>query len=518
MKSTLILICFTLSLSTLLHAQSNSTDAELKKKIEELERKNKEAERRAAEAEKKVQELEKKSTQTITQPSAPATTKSATPKTGDDVKYVKTPDGKTVKMVNGKIVPDATNGGTSATTQETKPQSAVTGDVKYVKGPDGKMLKMVNGKIVNETTETPTAPTTKSESGDVKYVKGPDGKMLKMVNGKIVKDEAVPAVEKQNSPNPTDVQIVKSPDGKKLNLVNGKPATPEELKAAEESGKNKNQVSTVPPKPFAPDIGKVTRMPNDNTQKEGSKSGSTSTQEQPSAPPIVQRKVDTSRPSIMNINADSDCIVKINGKEIPPIKAGTPVTYKAHWGENTIDAFLQDRSDKISEKIFIDADKFTYAIRFVKPEKLLKFITENKVEAVQQIVQNDPQVLNPKDEFEFSPLALASEKGKTDIVKFMLDKGADVKLPGNSQSLLNAAMNGHTEIARMLIEKGMDVNQKFENGWTLLHHATQKGKMEVITLLLEKGVDVSIKNDQGNTAKDLAYENGMLDLAKMLSK
>jgi ankyrin repeat protein len=218
----------------------------------------------------------------------------------------------------------------------------------------------------------------------------------------------------------------------------------------------------------------------------------------------------------MTITADTDCKIKINGKELAPLKAGVPFTYKGHWGDNTVDAELMDKSDHFSEKIFVDADKFTYMVRFVKPEKLLKFINENKIDMVKEVLKNNPTVVNPKDEFEFSPLALACEKGKTEIVQIMLDNGADLKLAGNAQCLLNASMNGHTEIARLLIDKGMNINQKFENNWTLLHHATQKGKMDIISLLLEKGVDVTAKNDKGETAKDIAYENGMIELARML--
>jgi len=463
---------------------------DLKKRLEELEKRTKEAEKKAVEAEIKALEAEKRAIEAEKKNSGMKPSSSPTPLPGEtnqklnssnqtssagDVKYVKTPDGKTVKMVNGKIVPETNSTGAGI--------SQPPADVKYVKTPDGKTVKMVNGKIVpEEGTNTPSSENKSAVTGDVKYVKTPDGKTVKMVNGKIVPEPA------SSAPVSTTTQPVST--------------NPKE------------------PKLIAPDVGKTMKQPAGAGTSTGTKAPETPSETPiaPSGPTIITRKVDSSRPSTLTITTDTDCKIKINGKELAPLKAGVPFLYKAHWGDNSVDAELIDKSDHFSEKIFVDADKFSYMVRFVKPEKLLKFITENKVDMVKEVIKNNPAAVNPKDEFEFSPLALACEKGKKEIVEIMLQNGADLKLTGNSQCLLNACMNGHTEIARLLIENGMNINQTFENNWTVLHHATQKGKMDIINLLLEKGVDVSVKNNKGETAKDIAYDNGMIELARMLGK
>lgn len=525
------------------HSDTKSPGDDIKKRLDELEKRTQEAEKKAAEAEKKAIEAEKraieaekKSAGTKAAPTptpTPSSTGNQSPGAGSkqtsgtnptpagDVKYVKTPDGKTVKMVNGKIVPESTP---PAATSPATTSPAPTGDVKYVKTPDGKTVKMVNGKIVPETTNQATTPATSATppaTGDVKYVKTPDGKTVKMVNGKIVPEEGASNSSSENKSAVTgEVKYVKTPDGKVIKMVNGKPVP--EAPAANPTTTTTQPVSTNPkePKLIAPDVGKTMKQPAGAATTTPSATKPTETPVEtplPAAgPTIITRKVDPSRPSNMTITADTDCKIKINGKELAPLKAGVPFAYKGHWGDNTVDAELMDKSDHFSEKIFVDADKFTYMVRFVKPEKLLKFINDNKIDMVKEVLKNNPTVVNPKDEFEFSPLALACEKGKMEIVQLMLDNGADLKLAGNAQCLLNASMNGHTDIARLLIEKGMNINQKFENNWTLLHHATQKGKMDIITLLLEKGVDVTAKNDKGETAKDIAYENGMIELARML--
>jgi Ankyrin repeats (many copies) len=55
-------------------------------------------------------------------------------------------------------------------------------------------------------------------------------------------------------------------------------------------------------------------------------------------------------------------------------------------------------------------------------------------------------------------------------------------------------------------------------GWTLLMMAAAKGYTDIVKFLLEQGADPNIKNNQNKTAAQIAQENGHDALAKKLRK
>ena len=70
--------------------------------------------------------------------------------------------------------------------------------------------------------------------------------------------------------------------------------------------------------------------------------------------------------------------------------------------------------------------------------------------------------VNVKGNNNVTPLILASQQGKLDVVEFLLKKGArvnDVMTDGKT-ALLMACKNGHTEIVRILMAKGADQSLK----------------------------------------------------------
>ena len=55
-----------------------------------------------------------------------------------------------------------------------------------------------------------------------------------------------------------------------------------------------------------------------------------------------------------------------------------------------------------------------------------------------------------------------------------------------------AAWKGHTDIVKLLIENGADVNEKNALGWTPLGSAAYFGYTDVVKLLIEKGADIDV--------------------------
>jgi ankyrin repeat protein len=53
--------------------------------------------------------------------------------------------------------------------------------------------------------------------------------------------------------------------------------------------------------------------------------------------------------------------------------------------------------------------------------------------------------------------------------------------------LNTAANNGHIDVMKLLLENGADVTVANQNGWTPLNSAAGNGHFNVVMLLLEKG-------------------------------
>ena len=82
--------------------------------------------------------------------------------------------------------------------------------------------------------------------------------------------------------------------------------------------------------------------------------------------------------------------------------------------------------------------------------------------------------------------------------------------------LIKAAVYGRTEIVKLLLEKGADVNKHNEGGETPLHYAAQHGHVRVVEILLEHGADVSAKGTGCGTPLQWAGRNGQIKAAKLL--
>ena len=77
-----------------------------------------------------------------------------------------------------------------------------------------------------------------------------------------------------------------------------------------------------------------------------------------------------------------------------------------------------------------------------------------------------------------------------------------------------ASWSGYTKIVQKLIEAGVNVNVS-KNKHTVLHYACDQGQLEVVKLLLEKGADVNAKNEEGETPLDIAKKTSNKEIIKL---
>jgi bla regulator protein BlaR1 len=92
---------------------------------------------------------------------------------------------------------------------------------------------------------------------------------------------------------------------------------------------------------------------------------------------------------------------------------------------------------------------------------------------------------------ESTPLIAAAHEGRIDVVRFLLDHGADINATSHGwNALVAAAHEGQLETVRLLLDRGADVNAA-PSGQSALVAAAHEGRLDVVKLLVERGADVN---------------------------
>jgi len=117
----------------------------------------------------------------------------------------------------------------------------------------------------------------------------------------------------------------------------------------------------------------------------------------------------------------------------------------------------------------------------------------------------------------YNPLQYACVKNKPEIVKYLVDKGANVNSQDEVGSTpLHYSAESSLEIVKYLVNKGAYVNAQNNNDETPLHLAIEKTSLEIVKYLVDKGADVNTKNEEGLTPLHYACSYGTLEIVKYL--
>jgi ankyrin repeat protein len=91
-----------------------------------------------------------------------------------------------------------------------------------------------------------------------------------------------------------------------------------------------------------------------------------------------------------------------------------------------------------------------------------------------------------------------------------------VVIEGNSP-LCNAILKGDMATVKKFVEYGADVNE-MSNGLTPLMFAARYNKIEILKYLLEKGADKEVKDERGNDALKYAENSKSVEAAEYLKQ
>ena len=156
------------------------------------------------------------------------------------------------------------------------------------------------------------------------------------------------------------------------------------------------------------------------------------------------------------------------------------------------------------------------------------------LDVVKKIVEQDPHLVNQDDKYEWRPIFHAGLRRHYDVVKYLIDCGADLaahdgyaihyaaEVPDNKEvvSLLIAygGLDAHTkpsnEAARqfiyaiflanvqrvnaMLRDNPKLVQEHYAHSDTALHHAARNGDLEIVEQLVSNSADVNVISDHGH--------------------
>ena len=127
-----------------------------------------------------------------------------------------------------------------------------------------------------------------------------------------------------------------------------------------------------------------------------------------------------------------------------------------------------------------------------------------------------------KDYRGLTSLQIACIYGHLDVVRLLLDRGANVDAAGGrtgQTSLIMASVEGNLDIVKELLDRGANI-EAADNfyGWNSLQMASWRGKLNVVKELVDRGANIFAKRVGEMTARQGAERKGFTEVAKFLRK
>jgi uncharacterized protein len=139
---------------------------------------------------------------------------------------------------------------------------------------------------------------------------------------------------------------------------------------------------------------------------------------------------------------------------------------------------------------------------------------------VKELVEREPELARSYSPDGFPAMALAAAFGHEDVAQYLHGKGAEINAVATNgtgyTALTGAVASGHASLVKWLSENGADVNYRYAKGHSPLLEAAANGKLEIVKMLVAHGADVQMRTEAGKNALNFAQERGHQEVAQYL--
>ena len=169
-----------------------------------------------------------------------------------------------------------------------------------------------------------------------------------------------------------------------------------------------------------------------------------------------------------------------------------------------IQAITADCTEAVEFLLFLGADPNCTSANETTP--LILACRNNSISITKLLLKAEANV-NAQDKLDITALKMACsfKIPNTHLIDLLVQSGAQFVVPGEIQTALGiAAQEGHTDIVQYLISKGAPVNAQDILGANSLVYACWHKHADTVRILLDNGADPNIQDQDNNTALHIA--------------
>ncbi len=140
--------------------------------------------------------------------------------------------------------------------------------------------------------------------------------------------------------------------------------------------------------------------------------------------------------------------------------------------------------------------------------RLHQAVKKGDFEKVKSLISENTNLINSKDYKEYTPLVWAAFRKEWDILKYLINEGADINLAANDRStpLHAAVIHDNPDIVKYLFKKGADLKAVTQQGWPPLHNVYISAHPEVVKLIITLGAPEDFKDNDNKIPADYKRE------------